>query len=182
MTEHYHYNIMNNWMHYTNSFNLNDETVDKILKLNIDFINNSSYIYRPIGIWLSYNDEWLNVCKDDNSYYSFDPACYYAYEFDIRPDANILYIKTFNDLLNFAREFTTKINYTVYTHWKRVMLKYDGIVILNYENLKKAINSFIDIRVVERIAWVLKLKSSCACIFKPNTIIQKNRNAINYSR
>lgn len=172
------------WLHYTDTSEIILSTITYETRY-IEKIKNSTEQFKPVGLWLSYNDEWLQWCKVSD-YYNFNPNYYYVYEFDIKKDANLITIGNYVELLQFVEYYRYKsMMHGSGVNWNKVYEDYDGLVILNYDDIKDQIfkqdlnmNTLKNIdlnRSMLNVVWFLGLDCSCACIFKTYYLIEKSR-------
>lgn len=110
--------------------------------------------FKPRGLWCSYNTEWLDWCID-NGFSTFDTDNYYLYEIKINVSAKILKIdsyETYEKILGYG----DKLN------WEKVTKDYDGIEILNYQEIKSYMREkgIFD-------TFIYSLDCSCCCIWNP---------------
>jgi hypothetical protein len=158
----------------------NDEIIDidRIIKLKQELHCNEKFIYKPIGIWfLTDLDRYDNI-YDEEYYFLFDTLCSYLYEFELNDTTNILKISNIKELAGFTHEFSREFvtnKHEFHIDWKSVINKYDGMIISNFDEIKKEIMLMKNIYLVSALSWIFNLKCSCACIFKPGILVQKNK-------
>lgn len=128
------------WLHYTSN---------KIEEIKTDFKQNW---YKPKGIWGSYNDEWINWCNE-NGFATFDTSNYYLYEIKIKPEAKILIIDS-------LKRYLEVLGYGDKLDWNKVSKDYDGVIFLNYQEIKKDMykSNLFD-------TLICTLDISCCCIW-----------------
>ncbi len=93
------------WYHYS--------SCEDIQLKNVKQIKNSAG--KPCGFWLSYNDEWLNWCKDQE-FYTFNRDSYYIYEYcldtlNMCKISSISDLHTFTDKYSIGKEFSMRIDW-----------------------------------------------------------------------
>jgi hypothetical protein len=158
------------WRHFTNN---------KSLTLNnSDFRVNKLSTNKPDGFWLSYNNAWMEWCEGAE-FYTCDPDDFYSYDFTFTPDAKLLIIDSTKDLMKFVEEFQDQEfqDQEFQEHefrkvkWNEVVGMYDGIVFLNYGQIKK---DLMKNRVpLQLIIFYLGIDCSSACIFNIDILVSK---------
>ena len=142
--------------------------------------------FKPVGLWLSVNDSWLQWC-DDNMFSTFDFSNHYIYTINNAIlDTNLYFINSIEDLLLFYKKFKStpgRIN------WKKLYKKYDGIAFFNYSEIKQKLhelyftkNNTTDInnnmKIFMDFTWYFGLDISCVCIWNTTNIILENETHI----
>ncbi len=102
------------------------------------FTLDTSYVYRqdndhfkPRGLWLSVDGEydWKQWCADNDF-----SDCSYRTEIIIAPDANILHLRTVEDIDKFTQAFSKGERYSYRNiRWAHVAQLYQGLVITPYQ-------------------------------------------------
>lgn len=92
---------------------------------------------KPQGFWISVEDDleqgWNAWCKSEN--YCVDHLKY-EHEVQLKPDCNILYCITEQQVFDLSRQFPFKSKYyneIKYVDWIKVKEKYQGIIIAPYQ-------------------------------------------------
>ncbi|MGL5934757.1 MAG: hypothetical protein ACRCZI_03940 [Cetobacterium sp.] len=156
-----------NWLYYCDvGASLNIKSIlDKKKERMIYSINT------PIGIWLSFEDDYRkNAFREEIIEIPFSNEYYiHIFNFDI-PNQNLLKLSSILDLIQFSETYSSLILQRSFTNWQQVMKDYDGIILLNLKKIKKLILLEKDIRLVKLLSWYLGLNSSCACIFNTDIL------------
>ena len=173
------------WLHYSNNPDLQiTKHYNKQLLTSM----------KPNGFWLSYNDEWLEWCKDEG-FWTFGPNEYYVYEFEFKPTAKILTIQSIDDLRDFIINYNLldlkKINELsekdIYEKmlngggvidWRRVIAKYDIIAFINYASMKTALYRKIGEIPFPLVVWFMTIDVSSACVFNTDALVLKNKEFV----
>lgn len=85
---------------------------------------------KPQGLWLSIpgENDWPTWCIDEEFRIG---SLRYRYDFQLRPNANILLINTAEELVSFSNQYK-KVEGWCSINWKEVADSYDGIMICDY--------------------------------------------------
>jgi hypothetical protein len=163
------------WRHFSH---------ESSLVLDKDKIYRQEIGHKPTGFWLSYENEWL-VWSQDAGYDYLDEEAY-QYDVEFLQDTNIIIIATFEDLVELVNNYKkVETDCIEFIDWTRIQQEYDGVIFLNYLNIKIMVRNklmFNSIRDISRgnpflYIWYMGLDCSCACIFNTNII-----NIINKSQ
>lgn len=124
------------WMHFS----------DKPLPATLDsFRQNPEHFFKPRGLWISDEDTkegWLAWCRDEGGA-NFMKRCTIAYNVTLKPDAEVLLLKSCSDIDWFTNEFHflddempegySGTVMTRYINWERVSKIYQGVIITPYQ-------------------------------------------------
>jgi hypothetical protein len=90
---------------------------------------------KPSGFWYGFGSEWIDWCRSEMP----DWVGKYIYGVDVGK-SNVLQITTNLELIQFSREYESKVSDTGYRReagesidWQKVASKYDGIEINPYQ-------------------------------------------------
>ena len=109
------------WNHYSR---------DKIYNI-VDTFYQKTFLPKPVGLWLSYNDEWMKYRNSEDS-----EDKYYTYKITGLDELNIMKIDNYKDYVNLTDEYRwilrgcNKIDFVTMQH------DYDGIMVTNYQKIK----------------------------------------------
>jgi hypothetical protein len=94
-----------------------------------------SVTMKPSGFWYGFGSEWIDWCRSEMP----DWVGKYIYGVDVGK-SNVLQITTNLELIQFSREYESKVSDTGYRReagesidWQKVASKYDGIEINPYQ-------------------------------------------------
>ena len=88
---------------------------------------------KPNGFWYGFGKEWINWTKTEM------PEWAGKYIYEVGVSGNILKISTFEELLQFNKDFKTESSTGLSTiNWKNVASKYDGIEIVPHQYKAKS--------------------------------------------
>lgn len=108
----------------------------------VDPTKRGSGLYKPNGLWVSVDgsDDWKSWCEGENF---ADLDQYYHYRIDLIPKANILHLKTEQQVLAFTRKYIThnplfpaeleNMASAKMIDWHKVSELYHGIIIAPYQ-------------------------------------------------
>ena len=122
---------MNRLIHYSS------EKINVLEKREYDQ-NLATFQHKPKGLWISIEgeDDWKNWCIAEK----FELQCLtFCYEIILKEDANILYLKTAEEIFDFTKKYSLiqMISYLQYDtdqiDWLKVKQDYQGIIISPYQ-------------------------------------------------
>lgn len=91
-----------------------------------------------MGFWVSYRREWFHWCQETGGP-SFDYRIIYEHRVILKPDANLLHIKTHRMLMQFSEEWKieeTPALFRTYIHslnWTEIAKRWQGLIIVPYQ-------------------------------------------------
>lgn len=118
-------------------------------------------VFKPQGLWLSYEDEWIEWCKE----HGFSMGTKYEYEVILTKEHGLYEITSLDDL--------KRLN-NVYTSWDAVAKVYNGVLVKNYQKIRHQVLLGIDwVSKNDQLGymWFLGLDINCACIWRPSRAI-----------
>jgi hypothetical protein len=137
---------------------------------------------KPVGLWYSWNNEWLDFCKE------YLPHRVYKNDLTVTivDFSAILVISTLTDLISFQHKYFLKnfVDGVLYAgvNWLRVKYEFSGIEIRNYEEIKNEYYDSIYSLVVERrmdmtsMLWFLGLDCSSGCVWDLSLVKEINND------
>ena len=168
------------WIHYSK------KPIEKLL--NDDSCIYQTLEFKPEGLWLSKNSEWLEWMESDMP--EWVEEVNYIYKISIKKNSNLINISSFKDLENFQDKYMIKANWetipnfwditkyesSVYLiNWKKVCSDYDGIVFTNYYKILEKINKISkdNKHNLTKFLWYHGLDVNSVCIFRPSKVVSK---------
>ena len=152
------------FLHYTNAELKIENIIDKT-----NHQDNSKI--KPVGLWVSYNDEWKKWCEKEG-FSTCDMGNCNIYKLDLVEDA-ILKIDTLENFCKtyeFSRTEMCHFN-SIRINWVSLCRKYQGLIVLNYEKIKKELREKYSFEVaLEEFCWFFSLDVSSGCIWNPKCI------------
>jgi hypothetical protein len=96
------------------------------------------YFSKPTGLWISVegDDDWKEWCEAENFQIENLEV---SYEVILKEDANILHLKTVEEIFEFSKRFPLRTrdwdrDYDTYQlEWEKIAKKYQGIIIAPYQ-------------------------------------------------
>jgi hypothetical protein len=168
------------WIHYSK------KSIEKLL--DDDTCIYQQLEFKPEGLWLSKDSEWLEYAKIElpERFKNIN----YIYKISIKKNSNLLKISSFKDLEIFQDKYMIKTDWTsipnfwditkyesslYLINWIKVCQDYDGIIFTNY---KKILEKIIEISKnnkhnMTKFLWYHSLDINSACIFRPSKIVSK---------
>lgn len=168
------------WIHYS------EETIEKLL--DDDACIKQHFHFKPFGLWLSKDSEWLEWMKSEMP--EWIEEVNYIYKISIKKNTNLLKISSFEDVVKLHNKYMVKANfvnppeiwneeifepYLYFINWKKVCQDYDGIIFTNYQKIQEKIRKISKDNKQYRTeyAWYHTLDINSACIFRPSKVISK---------
>jgi len=129
---------------------------------------------KPVGLWVSDKSEegWLAWCRSED--FGYGP---YEYEVTLKKGANILFIKTLEELDEFDTMYSESLpslagskrelllelskNLLMWINWERVIEEYDGIMIFPYQYKRRY-----------EYMWYNAWDCASGCIFYPSRCVE----------
>jgi hypothetical protein len=179
------------WYHYSSDRNIRLKNVE----------HTKNIAGKPCGFWLSYNDEWLDWCKDQG-FYTFNKDSYYRYEYSLK-DAHLYKLSSIYDLYSFQDRYSLGQDFSIRIDWKKVALEYDGLVINNFSQIRDSLMnggslehlysalkckdiSDMEVQIKKKrdyfdYLWFTMFDISCACVWNVNklSLIDKKYYGLN---
>jgi len=110
--------------------------------------------FKPTGLWLSCNDNWILFI-----------ARKYKYEYNFKIDqSKLIIIKTYNDVKEFTEKYSVKSGRWIVIDWNKVKKDYSGIFIKNAN-----INKY---PMKDEYLWYEMIDICSACIWNKDAIIE----------
>ena len=138
-------------IHYTNEkFSLEPRKYDPYDQSKL------SWQPKPNGIWVSVEGEydWKCWCESEN--YELEHLAV-SYEIELKEDANILHLKTSEEIFEFTKAYKNPIrNYTYEIKWDEVKAQHQGIIISPYR---------WDCRLSLEASWYYTWDCASGCIW-----------------
>ena len=153
------------WLHYT------DVELTKFRTLDISDLKDK-YLFKPVGLWLSYNDEWMEWCANAE-FYTSNIDTHHIYEVDLnnifKDSINLIKITNIEEFEIFTKKYAhfSKEFRSQKIDWYQVMQDYDGLMVLNYYQIKHSI------KLNMMNTWFFALDISCACIWNGTKVTFK---------
>ena len=112
--------------------------------------------FKPTGLWLSWNDNWILFI-----------ARKYKYEYNFKIDqSKLIIIKTYNDVKEFTEKYSISSGRWTIIDWNKVKKDYSGIFIKN-ANIKRIKHSMKD-----EYVWYKMIDICSVCIWNKDAIIE----------
>lgn len=111
---------------------------------------------KPVGLWLSLNDDWKQWCLSENFMIE---DLKYEYEVFLHNNANILYLHTPKELFSFTQKYPFKYESdrnTRWLDWNKVKEEYQGIIIPKY---------LCECRLSRKSSWYYGWDCASGCIW-----------------
>ena len=125
--------------------------------------------YKPKGVWLSYENEWLDWCEREG-FSTCNLSTCNIYRTKLKYD-NLYVIKTLDDLITLNKKYPAE--YSI--DWKKLSSDYEGIVFENYYSIKKELLPNFNF-CQNNLTWFLGIDVNSACIWNPkNVVIEWNK-------
>lgn len=136
--------------------------------------------FSPKGLWLSYNNEWMEwledqgYSKDSNDPMNLMHKNYYNYEIDYIDDLNLIRIETPQDLEDFVNKYSTYLDNTEISliQWNEISKHYDGIMFLNYHELKQCSLRYKK-DMMFKLTWFNIIDINSCCIWNASKLFLK---------
>lgn len=152
--------------------------IEKLIDLKLDQ-NINFHSAKPLGLWVSvegisdeHNLNWKQWCESEEFHLEY---LKYAYEVILKENANILYLKTSDEIIGFHAKYPKSLfkemndwkhNDTYQIDWAKVAEKYQGIIISPYQ---------WDCRLSCDSSWYYGWDCSSGCIWDIDCIKEFNK-------
>lgn len=136
-----------------------------VLQDDYDYSQYRLMMFKPHGLWITTDSEdgWREWCLREEF------GCgSYRFDLRIKPEANLLWLKTEEEMIEFTDEYELKDNNPVkglrfWLDWQRVMDKYQGIMIFPCQ---------YRMRMDDRTTWYNPWDCASGCIWKPASVLE----------
>lgn len=118
---------------------------------------------KPTGLWLSFDDSWIEWATSSEFYLNHKNNFKYKSQFKLSNNANVLFLFDKKQVIDFCNEFWAHgiIPANYYIDWHGVSKKYDGIVLIGVEELKKDFE------------WLNGWHCDSACFWNPTKCLER---------
>lgn len=150
------------YYHFTPEI-LTKEDLKDVKRQRIDF--------KPKGLWLSYDEEWLEFSLDMPHPEQISSWNTYEVEIDQK---NLLQVDSYEKAKEVAENYSRgESNGIKLINWNMVARDYDGIVVSNYQEIMEKFNKELYKTKSVKYAWIQTFDINCACIWKPSKVVKK---------